>query len=29
MQVAEYQERLREAMGVGSVASGVKALQIR
>lgn len=29
MQVAEYQERLREAMGMGSVARGVKALQIR
>ena len=29
LQVAEYHERLREAMGMGSVAVGVKALQIR
>ena len=29
LQVAEYHERLEEAMGIGSVAVGVKALQIR
>ena len=29
LQVAEYHEKLREAMGTGSVAVGVKALQIR